>query len=154
MIAMFGGMLKEMIAGPQPIPPPVEECEVPALPEETAVLLAGMEPQEALDYALTEGRKFYSMQQIGGFMREQAKVKQLLDQPLKPAVAQLLPATDTPTLVLEEAAAAATPGASRAAPAHHNHAHGITPRLRRVQLSTQYATTVSTSPAKPDNGRA
>ena len=80
MLSMFGEMLRDFGKGPDPIPAPDVERAAPALLAEQKALLAGMEPAEAVQYAIDEGRKFYTFQQISGWMREQAKVEQCFAQ--------------------------------------------------------------------------
>ena len=53
---------------------------MPSLPEKESAALVGMEPAEAVEYALAEGRRFYTFEQISGFMREQQKAEQCLAQ--------------------------------------------------------------------------
>ena len=80
MLKMFGEMFREVVKGPDPIPPPAVERAVPPLPEDQKEALADMDPAAAVEYAIGEGRKFYTFQQISGFMREQAKAEQCLGQ--------------------------------------------------------------------------
>ena len=80
MLKMFGGLLGDLVSGPPPIPDPEVERAIPPLSETQQALVEGMAPQEAIQYAMEEGRKYYTFQQISGFMREQAKAEQMLEQ--------------------------------------------------------------------------